>query len=55
MEQADNLKPADEVSAEETPSGPNLCPECDGKGRIDGSRCEACRGTGVVEEGVGGG
>lgn len=49
------LNPGDE-SAPGTPgAGENVCPECQGKGRIGQQVCKNCGGTGVVIEGVGGG
>jgi len=35
-------------------TGENLCPECSGKGQVDGERCGACGGTGTVTEPIGG-
>jgi hypothetical protein len=34
--------------------GENLCPDCSGSGRVDGSECATCGGSGKVVEGVGG-
>ena len=48
-------KPGDEVPEDAPSAGANQCPECGGSGEVDGETCEACRGTGRVEEGVGGG
>ena len=35
--------------------GENTCRACQGTGRLDGGECPTCGGTGVVEEGIGGG
>ena len=48
-------KPGDEVPPETPSAGEEICRECGGEGEVDGRRCEACRGTGRVQEGVGGG
>lgn len=36
-------------------TGEDVCPECSGKGRVDGHGCEACGGTGKVIAGIAGG
>ena len=36
-------------------TGENLCPECNGTGRLGNRACPACDGTGRVIEGIGGG
>jgi hypothetical protein len=51
----ERMKPGDEVPAEEPSAGEEICRECGGDGEVNGQRCEACRGTGRVEEAVGGG
>ena len=44
--------PPEDMSA----AGENLCPQCDGKGRLaDGQTCPTCDGSGNVVEGIGGG
>ena len=50
------LNPGDDAP-EGTPGvGENLCRACNGSGRLQGgAECPTCLGTGVVEEGVGGG
>lgn len=52
---ADELSPGDEVPPDRDVGGPNVCPECEGSGRVDDRACPACGGTGEVEEAVGGG
>ena len=51
----DEMKPGDEAPAGDAPTAENVCPECSGTGESNGATCENCRGTGVVEEAVGGG
>lgn len=51
--------PAEMAPGDEAPPGPstaeNVCPVCEGSGRVDGDSCENCAGRGFVVEGVGGG
>ena len=49
------LSPGDEGSPGSPGSGENLCPDCNGSGRLEGSACPTCDGTGKVIEGIGGG
>lgn len=49
-----NLNPGDVAPAGTPGAGENLCPKCIGKGRVDGTACPTCGGTGKVIEGVGG-
>jgi RecJ-like exonuclease len=51
----DDLRPGDEAPVDEPSSGENLCPECDGTGKLDGDTCPNCLGTGKVNEAIGGG
>ena len=52
----ENMKPGDEAPPEEPAAGENTCEHCGGTGKHeDGSICPECRGTGVVEQAVGGG
>jgi len=53
--QSTKLNPGD-VAQPGTPAtveGP--CPDCQGKGQINGHRCRTCDGSGVVIQGVAGG
>jgi hypothetical protein len=36
-------------------AGENVCPECNGSGRLANKPCPNCDGTGKVIEGIGGG
>lgn len=50
-----NLDPGDEAPPGTPGAGEDLCPTCDGSGRINGAKCETCGGTGRITEEVGGG
>lgn len=47
--------PADEAPANAPGTGETLCRRCEGTGKVDGSRCPDCDGTGIVIGGIGGG
>ena len=49
------LSPGDEGAPGDPGTGENLCPDCDGSGRLEGRACPTCDGTGKVIEGIGGG
>ena len=49
------LNPGDEAAPGTPGAGEDVCPECQGKGRIDGSSCPNCGGSGTIIRGVGGG
>jgi DnaJ-class molecular chaperone len=48
------LNPGDEAAPGTTGTGEDVCPDCHGKGRIDGAPCATCGGSGTVIRGVGG-
>ena len=48
------LRPGDEAPEGTPGTGEDICPTCGGSGRVDGSSCETCAGTGVVTEGISG-
>jgi DnaJ-class molecular chaperone len=50
-----DMTPGDEAPADRDETAPNICPECEGSGRLDDADCPACGGTGEVQEAVGGG
>lgn len=54
-QETDAPKPGDEAKPGTPGTGEALCPRCAGAGKIDGSPCATCRGTGKVIEGIGGG
>jgi hypothetical protein len=35
-------------------TGENICPACNGTGKVDGQNCPSCAGSGKVIEGIGG-
>jgi DnaJ-class molecular chaperone len=47
--------PGDDAAPGTPGSGENVCPECNGSGRIGRDPCPNCAGTGKVIEGIGGG
>jgi len=49
------MAPGDQASAGTPGTGENVCPRCNGSGRVDGAPCPTCDATGVVIEGIGGG
>ncbi len=52
-EKRDQTNPGGEAPAGTPGTGEDVCPECHGTGRLDGSECVECGGTGVVPDGVG--
>jgi len=46
--------PGDEAPPGTTGTGEDVCPDCNGKGRIDGGSCATCGGSGTVIRAVGG-
>jgi hypothetical protein len=48
------LNPGDEAPEGTPGTGENLCPDCSGKGKLNGQACDTCGGTGIVIEGIGG-
>jgi len=55
VEPEEEPRPGDEAPADEPSAGENICPECDGTGKVDGETCPNCRGEGKIIEAVGGG
>ncbi len=47
--------PGDDALQGTTGTGENLCPACNGSGKIENRLCATCDGSGVVIEGIGGG
>lgn len=48
------LNPGDQAPPGTPGTGENICPDCNGSGKIDGQPCETCGGSGKIIEGVGG-
>jgi DnaJ-class molecular chaperone len=48
------MKPGDEAPPGTPGTGEDLCPECNGSGRMSGKKCDNCRGTGRITEAIGG-
>ncbi len=47
------MNPGDEVPPNAPSAGENICPTCNGNGRLQsGETCSACRGSGKVIESV---
>lgn len=55
MSDANKLSPGDDATPDTPGTGENICPDCDGSGKLDGKNCPTCEGTGKVIEGIGGG
>jgi DnaJ-class molecular chaperone len=49
------LNPGDDAEPNTSGSGEDLCPDCNGSGKIDSAPCKTCGGTGKVIQGIGGG
>jgi DnaJ-class molecular chaperone len=49
------LNPGDAAAPGTPATGEDVCPDCQGRGRIDDKPCPNCGGTGVVIAGVAGG
>lgn len=50
----EGMNPGDEAPPGTPGTGEDICPECNGTGRIDDRRCINCGGTGKVIKGIGG-
>jgi hypothetical protein len=53
-ERSERLAPGDEGPLDSETVGENLCRECGGVGKKGNEPCEACAGTGIIGEGIGG-
>ena len=51
---APKTNPGDEAAPGTPGTGENVCPDCNGSGRLAGRECGTCGGSGKVIEGVGG-
>ena len=52
--QASITNPGDQAPPGTPGTGENVCPACNGSGRVDSGECPNCGGTGKVVEGIGG-
>jgi hypothetical protein len=52
---ASMLNPGDEAPRGTPGTGEDVCPECNGTGRIDAGSCPNCGGRGTVVRGIAGG
>jgi len=48
------LNPGDEAPPGTMGTGEDVCPDCHGKGRIDGVPCATCGGSGTLARAIGG-
>ncbi|KRR06416.1 hypothetical protein [Bradyrhizobium valentinum] len=48
------LNPGDEAARGTPGTGDDICPECHGSGRINGSPCPNCGGGGTITRAIGG-
>jgi len=48
------LNPGDEAAHGTPGTGEDICPQCHGSGRIDGSPCQNCGGSGKIVKAIGG-
>ena len=53
-DQHDDMAPGDEAPPGTQGTGEDVCPRCEGSGKVDGDECPECAGTGRVVRGVGG-
>ena len=53
-DQAVLMSPGDQAPPGTPSTGENVCRECGGSGRKDGSSCPSCQGTGTVITGISG-
>jgi RecJ-like exonuclease len=51
----ERLEPGDEAPPEEPSAAENVCPVCEGSGKVDGDECSNCGGSGRIVEALGGG
>jgi hypothetical protein len=48
------MSPGDEAPEGTPGTGPDVCPECGGSGKVRGTNCPTCEGTGEINVGIGG-
>jgi hypothetical protein len=50
-----DIDPGDEAAPGAPGTGEDICRACKGTGKLEGGkRCDACGGTGIIVEGIGG-
>jgi hypothetical protein len=49
------LNPGDEAPPGTPGTGEDVCPDCNGSGRVGDAKCPTCAGRGTIVRGVGGG
>jgi hypothetical protein len=54
VEVVDDMVPGDEAAPGTPGTGEDVCPGCDGSGKVDGDTCPNCDGAGTVVRGLGG-
>ena len=54
VEVADEMAPGDEAPPGTPGTGEDVCPACDGSGKVDGEACQNCDGSGRIVSGIGG-
>ena len=50
-----DLNPGAEAAPGTPGTGEDICPECNGTGKVEAAECENCGGTGKIVEAIGGG
>ena len=48
------LNPGDEAAPGTPGTGDDICPQCHGNGRVNGSPCLNCGGSGTITRAIGG-
>jgi DnaJ-class molecular chaperone len=51
----DVTRAGDEIPSGTPGSGDDVCPRCNGSGKMEGQECEFCSGTGIITRAIGGG
>jgi DnaJ-class molecular chaperone len=52
---AAGMNPGDDAPPGTPGTGENICPDCQGSGKLQGAPCKTCGGTGRVTKGIAGG
>lgn len=50
-----DLNPGDEAAPGTPGTGEDICPVCNGAGKVEAAECDNCGGTGKIVEAIGGG